>query len=128
MLCQFLDEKMLLYEKKTRKSSAPKENVELIQGRSEGQSNNSDFVRHSVYRGIQRKVDHISCLLDILFIYHFEVILACASPPYISQLIFHSHTKSQIHVSILIWNIRFSGILQSDQERVSQTITQELEF
>ena len=104
MVCQFLDEKMSLHEE-NRKSSAPKENVELIQGRHEGQSNNSDFIRHSVYRGIQRKVDHISCLLDILFIYHFEVILACASPPCIAQLSFHSHTKSQIHVSILLQNV-----------------------
>ena len=127
MLCQFLDEKMSLNEK-NRKSSAPKENVELIQGRSEGQSNNSDFIRHSVYRGIQGKVDHISCLLDILSIYHFEVIFACASPQCIAQLIFYSNTKSQIHVSILHWNDRFSGILQSDQERVSWAITQELEF
>ena len=93
ILCQFLDEKISLHEK-NRESSTPKENVELIQGRSEGQSNNSDFIRHSVYKGIQRKVDHISCLLDMLFIYHSEVILACASPPCIAQLIFHSHTKS----------------------------------
>ena len=127
LLSQFLDEKMSLHEK-NRKSSAPKENVELIQGRSEGHSNNSDFIRHSVYRGIQRKVDHISCLLDMLSIYHFEVIFACASPQCIAQLIFYSNTKSQIHVSILHWNDRFSGILQSDQERVSWAITQELEF
>ena len=58
-------------KKKTRKSSAPKENVELIQGRSEGQSNNNDFVRHFVYRGINGKltiylVFWIYCLFIIL--------------------------------------------------------------
>ena len=52
--CHFMKKK-----KKARKSSAPKGNVELIQG-SEGQSNNSDLIRHSVYRAIKRKIDHIS--------------------------------------------------------------------
>ena len=47
MMYHFLDETMLLHEK-IRKSSASKKNVELIQGRSEGQSNDSDFIRHSV--------------------------------------------------------------------------------
>ena len=63
MLYQFLNEKMSFHEKKkkkkARKSSAPKGNVELIQG-SEEQSNNSDLIRHSVYRAIKRKIDHIS--------------------------------------------------------------------
>ena len=113
MLCQFFDEKISLHEKYI-KSSGPKENVELIQGRSEAQSNNSDFIRNSVYRVIQRKTGHLSSFLDILFIYHFELILGYVSSPYRTQLIFHSHTKSQLHVSILIWDIRFSGILQSD--------------
>ena len=82
MLCQLLNEKMSLHEK-NRKSSGPKKNVKLIQGRSEEQSNNNDFIRHSVYRGMLKKVDHISCLLDILFIYHFELILHV--PPHHAQ-------------------------------------------
>lgn len=73
MLFQFLDETMPLHEK-IRKSSAAKRTDELIQVRSEGRSKNSHFIKHCVYRVIQRKLNHISCLRDILLMYYLEVI------------------------------------------------------
>ena len=73
MLFQFLDETMPLHEK-IRKSSAAKKTDELIQVRSEGRSKNSHFIKHCVYRVIQRKLNHISCLRDILLMYYLEVI------------------------------------------------------
>lgn len=67
----------------------------------------------------------LSCLLNILLFYHFEVIWTSSLLPYKAKVISQSHTKSQLHVPI---HFRLFGILQFAQLKASSAITQELEF
>ena len=107
------------------KTTVPKENVKLIERRIDGQLNKSDFIRHSVYRSIQRKLDLI------------------LSSGYVAHLSFWSNLGMPIHArqspndllltykkSILCLNsfYRLSRILKSDQLRAQWAITQGLEF
>ena len=81
---------MRLHEKnqKKKQSKASKKNVEMTKRRS-GDKQTTVI-----------SLDPLSCLLNILLIYHLEV--DCASPfmPDQAQLNCHSYTKNQLHVSI----------------------------
>ena len=84
-LFHLLDEKVIKLHEKIRKSylTGLEKSVQLIEKRSEGHSDSSDFLRHSVYWGIQGNMS-ISCLMNTLLAYCFEIILTC-SPMMITQ-------------------------------------------
>ena len=88
-----------------------------IQIRSGGQSSNSDFIRHSVYRVIQTKVDHISFLLEILFINNFEVTLAFRmwNPCYVKPNYFFTHIQKCNFRTGMLPNIEFKMESQLSQ-------------
>ena len=72
--------------------------------------------------------DYLTCLLNILLTYHFEVIWAFLSLSDKAQSICYSGTKKWLHVLIHFWDIIIFGFLQSDKLRACCGITQELEF